>query len=530
MPAANCGRQSSSSTVTAMPGNANHSHGVILQSTALIGAASVMNVLLGFARTKVLAVLLGPAGVGLWGLYGAFVDLAQSLVGLGVNSSGVRQIAEAVGSGDGTRIARTARVLRRTSVALGLIAIVSLVVFSRQISVLTFGSESHAVVVALLSLAVFLQLVAAAYLALIQGTRRIADLAMAGISGGVVGTAVTITAVYVFREDGLVPALIGIAAAMLLSAWWYGRRTPIAATPWLTLSDAWREAVPLLKLGVAFLSSALITMGVAYAVRIAVLHVEGFEAAGLYQAAWTLGGLYVGFILQAMGTDFYPRLTAAGRDDARCNHLVNEQARVSVVLAGPGIVGTVSFAPVMLSLLYSSSFAPATELLRWISLGMMLRILSWPMGYIILARAEQGLFIGTEAAWAIVHVALAWICLSSFGLNGAGMAFFGSYVFHVLLIFAVVRKRYHFRWSPETLRSALVHLALTGVVFVSALGLPPGFAVALGLLALAAGTMYSLRVLVGLVALDRWPSALRPFLRARGPSADGRPTVSREGR
>ena len=72
-----------------------------------------------------------------------------------------------------------------------------------------------------------------------------------------------------------------------------------------------REATALLTLGLGFLASGFLTMGAAYAIRILVLHTGGVEAAGIYQAAWTIGGLYAGFILQAMGTDFYPRLTAA---------------------------------------------------------------------------------------------------------------------------------------------------------------------------------------------------------------------------
>ena len=45
--------------------------------------------------------------------------------------------------------------------------------------------------------------------------------------------------------------------------------------------------------------------------------------------------MYVGFILQAMGSDFYPRLTAVADDHAECNRLVNEQAQIGLLLAGP---------------------------------------------------------------------------------------------------------------------------------------------------------------------------------------------------
>src|SRR5215471_16232594 len=75
-----------------------HSYGQILKSSALVGGSSAVNVAMGIVRTKAMAILLGPAGVGLFGLYSSIADLTQSIAGMGINSSGVRQIAEAVGS------------------------------------------------------------------------------------------------------------------------------------------------------------------------------------------------------------------------------------------------------------------------------------------------------------------------------------------------------------------------------------------------------------------------------------------------
>jgi enterobacterial common antigen flippase len=494
---------------------AAYSYGQILKSTVLIGGSSIVNITLGMVRTKVMALLLGPAGVGLWGLYGAIADLTGSLAGLGISSSGVRQIAEAVGSGNRERVARTVSVLRRTSMLLGVVAALLLAIFSAQISMVTFGTDAHAVAVGLLAIAVFLRLVASGQLALIQGMRRVADLARAGVWAGLFGTAISVAAVYLWLEDGLVPSLIGIAGGTIVTSWWYSRRIPTAA-PSMSTSEAWQEAAALLKLGFAFLASAFMTMGVAYAVRITVLHVVGFEAAGLYQAAWTLGGLYVGFILQAMGADFYPRLTAVGGDNIESNRLVNEQAQMGLLLAGPGVVATLTFAQAVVALLYSTSFAPAADLLRWICLGMMLRIISWPMGFIILARAEQKLFFVTELAWTIIHIALAWACVTWYGLNGAGMAFFGSYIFHSVLIYIVVRRLTGFRWSRENRRAGLLFLVLIAAAFFGFASLPGPLDTGVGVLALALSTAYSVRTVSGLVALERCPPSVRRVLEIFG--------------
>src|SRR5690349_9794743 len=88
-------------------------YGHIIKSAAMVGGSSVLKIVVGIIRTKAMAMLLGPAGFGLFGLYGAVSDLWLSIAGMGVNSSGVRQIAEAVGSGDNARVAQTAAVLRR---------------------------------------------------------------------------------------------------------------------------------------------------------------------------------------------------------------------------------------------------------------------------------------------------------------------------------------------------------------------------------------------------------------------------------
>ncbi len=490
-----------------------HSYGQILKSSALIGGSSMLTIVIGIIRTKAMAVLLGPAGFGLMSLYGSIVELTQSIAEMGINSSGVRQIAEAVGSGETERIARTATVLRRISVLLGLLGAGILILFSSQLSTLTFGSDQHASSVALLSLAVLFGCVSGGQAALVQGMRRIADLAKMGVLGALFGTIISIPLVYFYGEQGVVLSLVGVAAMGILTSWWYSRKVRVQ-TPSMTMSQVAREARGLLKLGFAFMASALMMAGAAYAVRLILSREVGFEAAGLYQSAWTLGGLYVGFILQAMGADFYPRLTGVARDNAACNRMVNEQAQVSLLLAGPGVIATLVFSPLVIALFYTAEFDEAVGILRWICLGMALRVIIWPIGFIILAKGAQNLFFWTELAWTVVHLGLAWVCVRSFGADGAGIAFFGSYVFHGLVIYPIVRRLSGFRWSTANRQTGLLFVSLIAVVFCGFYVLPPLLATGVGTLAVILSGVYSIRILLNLVSLDRIPPPiLRLFVR-----------------
>jgi len=217
-------------------------------------------------------------------------------------------------------------------------------------------------------------------------------------------------------------------------------------------------------------------------------------------------------ILEAMGADFYPRLTAVAKDNAECNRLVNEQAHVSLLLAGPGVIATISLAPLVIALFYSTKFYAAVDVLRWLCLGMALRILSWPMGFIVLAKGAQQFFFWSEAAWTVVYLALAWVCVDSFGLNGAGIAFFGSYIFHVLMVALIVRRLSGFRWSVETKKASFFFIALLGLVFWATHTLPPVLGVITGTLVAALSGVYSVRVLIKLVSPDRIPRRILTLL------------------
>ena len=494
-----------------------HSYGEILKSSTLIGGARIITILIGIVRTKAIAIMLGPAGFGLIGIYGSLADLARSVAEMGINSSGVRQIAEAVGSGDTERIARTVSVLRRTAAVLGLLGAILLIAFSVPLSVLTFGSEERAGAVALLGLAVLFRLIADGQGALIQGMRRIVDLTKMGVIGELFGTLLAILLVYYLGQHGVVPSLIAVAAMSIATSWWYSRKIKIQP-PRMSLSEVRKEATSLLTLGFAFMVSGLLMMGAAYGVRTILLRMEGVEAAGFYQAAWTLGGLYVGIILQAMGTDFYPRLVAAACDDTNCNRLVNEQAQVSMLLAGPGVMATLTFAPLVISLFYSAEFVEAVGVLRWICLGIALRVITWPMGYIIVAKNKQLIFLCAEVAWAVVNVGLTWICVNAFGLAGAGIAFCGSYLFHGFMIYPIVRTVSGFRWSAANRRIGLLYFAAIAAVFCGVQVLPNLISAAFGILATILGALYSINILLGLISADIIPHLIRDLLARLGSS------------
>ena len=463
-----------------------------------MGGASIVNIALQIVRGKCVAMILGPAGVGLIGTFTSITALISAVAGMGINSSGVRQIAEATGSGDQERIARTAIALRRVSLVLGLLGAAVMVAMSPWLSQWTFGDRSHVLALMLLSLTVLFGAISGGQTALIQGTRRIGDLMKLTMLGAAAGTVASIPLVWLWGERGIAPFMIVVAACAIVTSWWYARKVPLAPVT-CDVRQTVRECKPLLAFGFSLMVSGLLTLGGAYLIRVIVIRTLGMEATGQYQAAISLSAIYVGFVLNAMGTDFYPRLTAVSADHAAMTTMVSEQSEISLLLAVPGILATLAFAPLVIALFYSRDFTPAVEVLRWQILGIALRVVSWPIGFAILAKGAGRTFIATEAAANIVQIGGIWLFVSAFGLKGTGIAFFAMYFFYWAMVYLVVHRMIGFRYSVAARRILWWTLPAVAAAFLATEFIPGWLALIVTLPVMLAATWYCGNALAALV-------------------------------
>ncbi len=473
----------------------------IFKSTALIGGAQVINMGIGIVRTKALALMLGPAGMGLAGLYMSATGLIGSVAGLGLNASGVRQIAEAAGTGDEIRIARTIVTVRRAAWFSGLLGMMVTLALAPVLSRATFGDNKHIFGVGLMSLTLLFGGISAGQSALLQGLRRLRDLAASQVLGVAFGAVVSIVLVWWLREKGIVPFLVAISAFGILLTWWFARQVPLKPVV-VTWKETLADSRGLLGLGLAFMVSGLIGAGTAYLTRVLVQRQLGMEAVGIYSATWTLSSYYVGFVLGAMSTDFMPRLTAAAQDHPLLNRLVNEQTEMGILIAVPGVLATLTLAPWVLKLFYSGAFVMGTEVIRWQILGMFVRVASWPLGYVLVAKGKGLIFTLTELAYGVVNVGLIVVCMKLWGLNGVGISFALSYLGHTALVFGTAAWLTGFRWSATALKILLPAVAVLAAGFAGIRFLPVFCGLGLGLLATIVTGIICLRTLEKILGVN----------------------------
>ena len=468
------------------------SYSQILRSSSIIGGAQGLNYLIGMVRTKLVAVLLGPSGVGLVGLYVTAINLVGVFSGLGIGSSGVRDVAEAHASGDQKRVAHTVQTLRRASWVTGLLGWLFTIALAYPLGLWVFGSGERALVLLILGSTLLIGAVSSGQTALLQGTRRIGQLARRNVMSVLVGTIVSIALYAWLGVKGIVPVLIASALVNLGFSWWFARRitlVPIEQT-WV---ETWHHSKRLIELGLSFMWSGLLGAVVALVTRSWIVKELGLEANGVYQAAWGVSGMFAGFILGAMGTDFFPRLTAVANDNEEVNRLVNEQTEIGILLALPGLLATLIFAPWVMSVFYSPKFLPGAELLPWFILGIFGRVVSWPMGFILLAKGESRWYAATESAANILLLGMTLLLLKSLGLWGVALAFALLYSVYCAGMLCLVRHLSGFFWSGSALRLLSQGGVLITAAFATQMWLPGPAGIALGSILTALASFISLR-------------------------------------
>lgn len=474
----------------------------ILRSSSIIGGASAINILLGLLRIKVAAILLGPAGVGLIGLLTNLVSTVSGVAGLGVGSAGTRQVAKSASSGDDSALAAARRALLLGTIALALAGAIAFWLLRDILAAHVLGDASASGDIGWLAIAVGLVVASASQGALLNGMRRIGDLAWVSIGSAVMSTIVGSLSLWAWGSSGIVAFVVAGPLASFVLGHLYVSRLPRSEgrVKVRAMTSEWSTMV---RLGFAFMVAGLAGTVGQLAVRVLVQRELGVDALGHFQAAWAISMTYIGFVLAAMGTDYYPRLVAVIDDPPAVTRLVNEQMEVALLLAAPVLLAMLGLAPWVIELLYSDVFGPAVEIFRWQVLGDVLKIASWPLGYILAASGAGKTFMATEWLSMGCFVALSYLLLPVLGLLATGLSFLAMYVLLFAVVLVLARRNMRFRFASRVLGLLACVVITCGVV----VGIAGQSSLAGALLGLLAAVFFSVYALIRLAHAGdlEWP-------------------------
>ena len=208
-----------------MNGNSYRS---ILKGASVFGGVQVVQVLLNLVRGKFVAMFLGPDGMGVSSLFSSSSLTLQKISSLGLNLALVKEVASA--ADDRARmkeIMAVARLLITSSALLGAILCIGL---APWLSRLTFGGYGMTLPFMSLGVAVGFSVAFAGNVSVLQGLRRLKDISLCSIAGGITGVAAGVPLYYFFGTEGIVPAMGAMAFVMWIFSYISVRKM-----------DAWRR-------------------------------------------------------------------------------------------------------------------------------------------------------------------------------------------------------------------------------------------------------------------------------------------------
>lgn len=434
------------------------SYGHVLKYTGIFGGVQGLNILLGLVRNKLVALLLGPAGMGLVALYTSAICFISQASNLGISFSGVKYISEVFESGDEEKIRRYVNVIRTWSLVCALAGMLVCMAFGLLVSGYIFPGDDHTVHFLCLSPIIAFMAITGGETAILKGIRQLKNLAVIQVVTVVMSIIITVPIYYFFGVWGIIPVLVMMAFVTMVATLNYSLR----AYP-LQVHGKWWElggGAGMVRLGLAFIISGIMGSGAEIVIRSYLKINANFDTIGLYNAGYVLTVTYAGMVFSAMDSDYFPRLSSISHDLNGMALSANRQIEVSLLIISPMLAVLTIALPLIMPLLYSSSFAGVIPMAQVAVFSMYLKALSLPVAYITLARGDSLAYICQEVMFDVAMVAFVIIGYGKWGLWGTGVGLTASYVVDFAIIYFYARVRYGYRMSAGVVRCALLQLPL----------------------------------------------------------------------
>jgi O-antigen/teichoic acid export membrane protein len=408
----------------------------IFKSTSIIGGVQFFIIIISIIRSKYVAVLLGPTGIGITGMFISSLGVITSLTNLGLGVSAIREISLAFESGNKSKLAIIIKVVKKWVWLTGILGLIFTVLFASMISSVTFGNNKYTWSFIFLGITILFGQLNSSQLLILQGTRNIKFLAKSNFLGSLISLFTTLPLYYFFGLNGIVPAIIVSSFVPFILSNYYSKKIYIDE---IDVSNIRTFAIgkKMLSTGLLFSVSSFITISFSHLLRVFLSKNGNLYDVGLYNSGVTIITTYVGIIFSAMGNDYFPRLAAVSNDLEKSNKTINHQIEISLIILGPVIIGFILFIELVIGMLYTDQFLEVSDMIVLSAFGVFFKTGSYIIGYNFLAKGASKLFIFSEMAFNLYFLAFSILGYSYCGLIGLGISYIISYLISMVKVYLI---------------------------------------------------------------------------------------------
>ena len=436
----------------------------VIKYTGLFGGVQGLGLLASIVRNKLVAEILGPAGLGLISLYNTAATLVSNSTNFGISFSAVRHISELYEQGDADALQRFIQVVRAWSIGVALLGMLVCGLFSPLLSASYFDDMSHWYSFVWLSPVVGLTALTGGELAILKGTRCLRRVALQSLINSLGALIISVPLFYVWGEKAIIASLVLVALCTFATTFYFSIRSyPFFFRCGIKYSFV--EGKKMISLGVAFILAGILGSGVEFLIRAYMVQTGSEADVGMYSAGYLLTVTYASIIFTAMETDFFPRLSAVNNDIQQANQVINRQIEASVLLVSPLLVALWVVFPILLPLFYNEEFMPVIGMAQCAIFGLYMRSVALPISYLSLAKGRSRVYLFTEAVYDVAAVSLIVCGYTMDGLRGAGVALSLAAAFDLLLVWTTAHRLYGFSLQGKAMKMLLIQLLFGFLTF-----------------------------------------------------------------
>ncbi|MGF1508239.1 MAG: oligosaccharide flippase family protein [Myxococcota bacterium] len=384
---------------------------------SILVSNGLLTFLISAARMKAVAYLIGPTGVGLYAGLQSLNDFGTKLVCLGLPAGSVRLLSYRPEKG--SRLLSAMRtVLLCASIGLSLCLL-----FGRKwISQRLLQSEEYQWDVVCVAIAVLLNAFCEADQALLQSRRAVSAFARARLRSALISSSVAIGLYATFGMRSASGVLVSSYLVTLLVLRLELNKVT-RPRPWLSGFLSLSPLLGIAAFGITLFLNGLMVTGSGLFIRSYLGASLDLRSIGLFSAAFGLIRTLFSIVSDSLSLDYYPSLAASSDDTSKLRSLVTQQSVTIFLIATPPFIFLFATAPLVLRLLYTEEFLPATALMELLAIGSIFRLYAIPFGFILLAKELRLFFFATQVIfWGIFSGAVV-ILAPRYGLEGAGFAY-----------------------------------------------------------------------------------------------------------
>ena len=253
----------------------------------------------------------------------------------------------------------------------------------------------------------------------------------------------SITLIYYFNTLGLILSVFIPSVSLLLTYLFHFRSTLSFGRVLFGTPFRLHIFKPILSFTVMSAVAAMVFPTVLIVIRSLLIEHVGVQLASYWEGYSRLSLFISSLAISSISLYYLPKLVEANTGQGLFK-VVLWGVKFLAIVALPVLIITLLFGNYVITLLYSSSFLDTIFLLKWELLGTYLKLLSFSVSFIMIAKKLTTVFVMSELISGLLFLGLSMFFIDKYGVVGASIAFAGTYFFYLLWSIIYFGSRFRF--------------------------------------------------------------------------------------